>query len=34
MTKMSQFWEDNGEKFIICLIQNYFLILDENGELY
>jgi len=33
-TNMKQFLEDNGEKYIICLIENYFLILDENGELY
>ena len=33
-TNIAQFSEDNGEKYIICLIQNYFLILDENGELY
>ena len=33
-TNMKQFSEDNGEKYIICLIENYFLILDENGELY
>jgi len=33
-TYMKQFSEDNGEKYIICLIENYFLILDENGELY
>ena len=33
-TNIAQFSEDNGEKYIICLIENYFLILDENGELY
>ena len=33
-TNMKQFEDDNGEKYIICLIKNYFLILDENGELY
>jgi hypothetical protein len=33
-TNIAQFLEDNGEKYIICLIQNYILILDENGELY
>ena len=33
-SNIAQFSEDNGRKYIICLIENYFLILDENGELY
>ena len=33
-TNIKQFSEENRGKYIICLIQNYFLILDENGELY
>ena len=33
-TNIVQFSGDDGGKYIICLIQNYILILDENGELY